>query len=92
MKFLRIILFMVSLAGAFICFYLISINNVKLRSNEAPLAWLGLALASLNCLYLFLCPPPYEDRSRLSRLIGLWFDAKEKELQERGSKRDKISN
>jgi hypothetical protein len=41
----------------------------------------------LNCIYLIKCPPPNSEKSRLVRMIGLWFDAKERELQERGKAR-----
>ena len=49
---------------------------------------LFLALLILNLVYLLFAPSQPKHAGRFSRLIGLWFNAKEAELRKRAGKSD----
>jgi hypothetical protein len=46
--------------------------------------YLLLAVAVMNLFYIGRTFPRTKPRSRIGTLINLWFDAKERELRERG--------
>jgi hypothetical protein len=51
------------------------------RDDTRVIAFAIGGLLALNLVYLFTVPKP--EKSRVRQLIGLWFDAKEKELRDR---------
>ena len=84
MLYARVILFLVTTVGIFSLGALIVSNFSKSRAGENTWAFSLLGLMALNLIYLVRCPPPNSPGPpRLFRLIGLWFDAKEKELRDR---------
>jgi hypothetical protein len=77
----QLVRFYLVVASLAVCFWIVW---TKLKGSSDPL-WLDmLVLGSfvLNVIYLLLGKTAREP-SRLARLIGLWFDAKEVELRRR---------
>jgi hypothetical protein len=82
MAFIRWVLIALSAASAGYIIY------VSIHDHPRP-DWVGLVVPlgfALNIFYL-LRSAPHKASGRISRLIGLWMDAKEAELRRR-SKRD----
>src|SRR5262245_47570047 len=87
MAILRYILVFASLVGA-----ILSFNQLGRGYEDATLIFLYVvAVFVLNIVYLVLVPPKSKAVSRIGRLVNLWFEAKERELQER-AKRPPQSN
>lgn len=76
MKFIRLILLFASIGGAIFMFHSVIVDN---RSNYQVALTLGLGCA-LNAFYLALGGAAPD---RMSKLISLWFEAKEAELRHR---------
>jgi hypothetical protein len=61
------------------------------RSGGVQVNWPAYPVGAfflLNIAYLIICKPaPFRwGQTRISRLVGLWFDAKETELRKRAEK------
>lgn len=78
---LRVILIIASVVGAaFPVFILATEHATKAGEIVLPMMIVGFLL---NLFYLYRSKPGGASIGRIGRLIGLWFDAKERELQQR---------
>jgi membrane protein implicated in regulation of membrane protease activity len=85
MDILRYVLLLTNLAGAGFTFWLV--GTVDGTPTAEIVASAAGAVFALNFFYLFRLPSETDSKSssRIGRLIGLWFEAKERELQNRGN-------
>ena len=83
MRILRFLLLLASVIGAAYIFYGLHAGTVP--SPERSIVWLfGLGLV-LNIIFLLFCGPVTTGTSRFSYILRLWYNAKMRELRERGS-------
>jgi len=80
MRILRYVLLAASLVGAAMLIYLIATPHAP--TNEKVVAIGIVVLLILNSVYILFSTPGTKP-SRLMRLVGLWLDAKERELKNR---------
>ena len=80
MRLVRIVLILASFGGVLIACG-VGLDSRYKRSDERTVAFVIAGLFALNLVYLFAIPKP--EKSRVRQLVGLWFDAKEKELRDR---------
>ena len=82
MRILRFFLLLASVVGAAYIFQALHAGSVP--SAEWSIAWLfGLGLV-LNIIFLLFCGPVATGTSRFSYILRLWYNAKMRELRERG--------
>jgi hypothetical protein len=82
MRILRFFLLLASVVGAAYIFHALHAGSVP--SAERSIAWLfGLGLV-LNIIFLLFCGPVATGTSRFSYILRLWYNAKMRELRERG--------
>jgi hypothetical protein len=89
MAILRYLLMLASLAGAGFSINVMATERLN-KTDLIAFLLVGPAFV-LNFIYLLKHPPQPRPpqpggQSRIRRLINLWFDAKERELQERGKR------
>lgn len=58
------------------------------ESEAATIFLIVAALLALNWFYILKSTMPGQPQSRLSRMVSLWFAAKEKELERRSTAAD----
>ena len=82
MRIIRIFLLLASVAGAIYMFH--SLLAEKIQDVDRWIGWsFGLGLV-LNFVFLLFCRPISSGNSRFGYLLRLWYNAKLRELRERG--------
>jgi hypothetical protein len=87
-RIVRVVLILASFFG-FIAACGAGLDSRYKRSDDRVMAFGIAGLMALNLFYVFWIPKPQD--SKLRHLIGLWFEAKERELRMRGYPKDSSS-
>jgi hypothetical protein len=84
MRLIRLFLLAATAFGfLYACSVVIDLTRSRYTAQQEPIAIAVAGALALNFYYLLLCSPAWE-RSRLRRLLSLWYEAKERELRLRG--------